>query len=105
MAGRGSAVQLVEVAPEKSDHKESLAIYKLFTNFADMKITRLLNHKYQHKLPLGHRFSTRLVERKWEEMVETNDEIYVEVSEWKGNNSRVTRVLKWAKKDDEKNPL
>ena len=113
-----SAAELVDIAPEKPNHKESLAIYKLFTNYPTLKITRLLNNKYSSRLHHGQKFyeglvdrklSEGLVERKWEEMVETKDDIYVMVQKWKDDGMedywRVTRVIKWAEKNNVKNPV
>ena len=99
------AIAAVEVAPHRPHHKESLAIYKLFTSFATLKITRLLNHKYQHHLPNGHRFSTALVNMKWQEMVGSNDAVYLEARGWTVDYWRVRRVLEWAEKDDRRRPL
>ena len=93
------------MAPHKAHHKESLAIYKLYTDYPTMKITRLLNHKFGSELPRKYNFKESLVEKKWEEMVEGADEVLKRVESYEQNYWRVTRVLKWAEKDDQNNPL
>ena len=103
--GAGGAPEEVLIAPYARNHKESLAIYMRFTDYKFMKITRLLNHKYKDTLPPGHRFGQRLVEKTWDQMVETADRAYTKVKGWKRDYWRVRRVLEWAEEDDLKNPL
>ena len=91
--------------PNEKRQKEYLAIFKLYTDFQPLEITRLLNHRFGDKdkdgLPTGHKFDVNEVEEKWESMKQSNDSTIARVQSWGDSYWRVKRVLRWAEVDEE----
>ena len=100
-----SAPLAVAITPQDKRHVEYLAIFKLYTDYKDLKITRLLNDKFKSELPRGHYFKVEKVKQKWIRMEERNDDIRLDVMSWGEDSWRVKRVLRWAEADNEKHPL